>query len=254
VASAVTSSASSAANGAAAASGAGTIVSFLWMGFALLFIAFLMCSYFTYNESYGRRMPHYVSLLICGLASLAYLSMATGNGSMVRADGRVFYWARYIDWLVTTPLLLFDIAMVAGIDNGEIIGLVGLDVLMIVAGLIGGTQPQEYRWVFWSFGMVTFLPIVYLLSHTISAKADAAGSGALYGKLMTLTVVAWVAYPVVWAIGEGAGVIDETIEVLLYLILDVIAKAVFAFVLLTGKANANGERDGLLSATAATKR
>ena len=53
------------------------------------------------------------------------------------------------------------------------------------------------------------------LSHTISAKADAAGSGALYGKLMTLTVVAWVAYPVVWAIGEGAGVIDETIEVLL---------------------------------------
>ena len=86
--------------------------------------------------------------------------------------------------------------------------------------------------------MVTFLPIVYLysphqqsvcaigvltaafayacrLSHTISAKADAAGSGALYGKLMTLTVVAWVAYPVVWAIGEGAGVIDETIEVLL---------------------------------------
>jgi bacteriorhodopsin len=95
---------------------------------------------------------------------------------------------------------------------------------------------QEYRWVFWSFGMVTFLPIVYLysphqqsvcaiggvtaafscrLSHTISAKADAAGSGALYGKLMTLTVVAWVAYPVVWAIGEGAGVIDETIEVLL---------------------------------------
>ena len=146
------------------------------MGFALLFIAFLMCSYFTYNESYGRRMPHYVSLLICGLASLAYLSMATGNGSMVRADGRVFYWARYIDWLVTTPLLLyepshpvsvhaplglrpfvpffllirgmlmlcgefnqqldsFDIAMVAGIDNGEIIGLVGLDVLMIVAGI-----------------------------------------------------------------------------------------------------------------------
>ena len=128
VASAVTSSASSAANGAAAASGAGTIVSFLvrlsppigyftirlifdfgqWMGFALLFIAFLMCSYFTYNESYGRRMPHYVSLLICGLASLAYLSMATGNGSMVRADGRVFYWARYIDWLVTTPLLLYE--------------------------------------------------------------------------------------------------------------------------------------------------
>ena len=39
-----------------------------------------------------------------------------------------------------------------------------------------------------------------------------------------------------------------------YLILDVIAKAVFAFVLLTGKANANGEREGLLSATAATKR
>jgi hypothetical protein len=39
-----------------------------------------------------------------------------------------------------------------------------------------------------------------------------------------------------------------------YLILDVIAKAVFAFVLLTGKANGNGDREGLLSARAATKR
>ena len=35
----------------------------------------------------------------------------------------------------------FDIAMVAGIDNGEIIGLVGLDVLMIVAGIVLCAEP-----------------------------------------------------------------------------------------------------------------
>ena len=37
---------------------------------------------------------------------------------------------------------------------------------------------------------------------------------------------------VVWALGEGAGMLEQTIEVLLYVILDVIAKTVFSFILL----------------------
>jgi hypothetical protein len=45
----------------------------LYVGFALLFLAFIMCGYFAYNEEFGGRKFHYVSLTICGIASLAYL-------------------------------------------------------------------------------------------------------------------------------------------------------------------------------------
>ena len=50
-----------------------------YVGFALLFLSFFMCAYFAYNEELGQRKVHYVSLTICGIASLAYLyaSLAT---------------------------------------------------------------------------------------------------------------------------------------------------------------------------------
>lgn len=209
----------------------------LFVGFTLLFLSFVMCCYFAYNERYGRRKFQYVSMTICGLASLAYLAMATKNGYLLRADdGRLFFYARYIDWVLTTPLLLYDIAAVAGIESGETFGIIGLDVLMIVAGLIGGTQTAEFRWLFWAFGMFTFVPIIYMLMNTFKIKAIEANTSDVYGKLMSITVITWVAYPVVWAIGEGSGVIDQKIEVLLYVILDVIAKGVFAFVLLNSRA------------------
>ena len=73
---------------------------------------------------------------------------------------RLFFYARYIDWLLTTPLLLYDLASVAGVESGETFGIIGLDVLMIVAGLIGSTQTPEYRWIFWAFGMLTCAPCI----------------------------------------------------------------------------------------------
>jgi len=45
---------------------------------------------------------------ICWIASLAYLVMALGYGYTTRCeDGRQFFYARYIDWAITTPLLLY---------------------------------------------------------------------------------------------------------------------------------------------------
>jgi bacteriorhodopsin len=28
-------------------------------------------------------------------------------------EGRIFYWGRYIDWVITRPLLLLDVALLA---------------------------------------------------------------------------------------------------------------------------------------------
>ena len=42
-------------------------------GFALLFLAFVMCGYFAYNADFAQRSFRYVAMTICGIASLAYL-------------------------------------------------------------------------------------------------------------------------------------------------------------------------------------
>lgn len=115
---------------------------------------------------------------------------------------RVFFWARYVDWVITTPLLLFDLGGVAGAELGEVFGIIGLDVLMIVAGLIGGVMGPEYRWIFWAFGMFCFVPIIYMLLQTFKDQMQDLNLKRkdTYGKMMSITVITWIAYPVVWAL------------------------------------------------------
>lgn len=55
--------------------------------------------------------PSLIAGCVCLIASLAYLTMATDNGWYTRChDGRQFFFARYIDWVVTTPLMLHALA------------------------------------------------------------------------------------------------------------------------------------------------
>jgi bacteriorhodopsin len=73
--------------------------------------------------------------------------MASGGSSvLIPARGRLAYRevlvARYIDWLFTTPLLLIDLGMFAGISPMDIVVLVFADVFMIVTGLLGAFRPD----------------------------------------------------------------------------------------------------------------
>jgi len=38
--------------------------------------------------------------------------MSTGSPAAL-IEGRIFYWGRYIDWVITTPLLLLALALLA---------------------------------------------------------------------------------------------------------------------------------------------
>merc|ERR1719231_818066 len=92
----------------------------------------------TMAQEDGKRKYHIITFGITAIASLAYLTMATGHGAYIRPfDGREFFYARYIDWAFTTPLQLLDICGFAGASNDQTIWLLGVDFLMIIAGLIG---------------------------------------------------------------------------------------------------------------------
>merc|ERR1712100_50682 len=77
--------------------------------------------------------PAMVEGFVCLIASLAYLTMATGHGYYTRCDGRQFYFARYIDWVLTTPLMLHSLVHFAGASDDTFIYMFFMDVLMIVA-------------------------------------------------------------------------------------------------------------------------
>src|SRR5450432_879843 len=74
---------------------------------------------------------------------------------------RQIFWARYVDWSVTTPLLLLDLAFLAGLNGADIIVAIVADVIMILTGLFaafGSTKTQ--KWGYYAMGCVAYIIVV----------------------------------------------------------------------------------------------
>jgi bacteriorhodopsin len=224
---------------------------FLWVAFVGLAAPCLYFAYKTFSIEDGKRYYHIITTFICMFASLAYLTMATGHGVYTRPfDGREFFYARYIDWALTTPLQLLDLLGFAGADTDTTCFIVGIDILMIVAGLIGAFFEGQEKWAFWGFGMLMFVPIVYYLLVTLKEgaawDAQPEWKKSLYNKISMLTAVSWACYPVVWMFAEGSNKLSADTEAVAYTILDILSKSVFGFLIVSAR-----ETDG--SAASATQ-
>lgn len=201
------------------------------------------------------RIHHVVSSgFICAIAACAYFAMANGQGihTFVDAEGteRTVYWARYVDWALTTPLLLIGLATVgmprvralhAREQNGRIGGLVGADLMMVATGLFAALSAKSHvRWSWFAIGCLAFLVVLYLIAGPMRIDAVSRGSdhSKLYTRLLTTLIVLWLVYPLVWIAGtEGMGTISLDQEVAVFAIVDLLAKVGFGVLLVIGSAN-----------------
>jgi len=179
--------------------------------------------------------------VVCLIASLAYLTMSLGHGYISKCDGRSFYYARYVDWMLTTPLMLWDLCKLSNADHRTTLFVIFIDFIMIASGLIGGLMSGTERWAFFGFSIACFLPIIYFLCWL-----DGEGTGNLcgilsntvtdrrkntYRRAMNLTVISWIGYPVIWAVAEGGQNLSANGEAIAYTVLDIISKSVFGWII-----------------------
>lgn len=193
------------------------------------------------SDSEGRDFV-LITFFIALVAATAYLAMALGQGS-ITIDGRELFYARYIDWLITTPLLLLDLAILVRAKRTVTTWLIGLDIYMIGTGLIAGLTPGNERYIWFTVSSVAFVAIVGILARGFRAMAVAQGPGvsATFTRLAGLTIGLWTLYPVVWIFGtEGTGAMSLTTEVAMFTVLDLLAKVGFGFVLLTSRSATHG--------------
>jgi len=216
----------------------------LWLG-VIGFVA--ATAYFILlgvQTTQGGRIFHVITAVITGVAAFSYLMMATGEGATLVDGDRLFYFFRYIDWVITTPLLLLDLALLAlaapSRNFGLIAGLIGLDIFMILTGLLAGSRTSGFGRGFWFIvSTVALIALLYLVVTRLFAEAAGQPEAVhqIFRTLALLTVVLWSFYPIVWLIGtEGFGAVNSTVEVLLFLVLDFLAKIGFGFLLLTNRA------------------
>jgi len=191
-----------------------------------------------------KGVPQYeylVAIFIPVWSGLAYLAMAMGQGQ-VEIAGQTAYYARYLDWMVSTPLLLLALSFTAmqfiEKDWMLINSLLGTQTIVIVTGLIADLSERGWvRAVWFLCGTVAFAIVLQMLWRPLpqKSKLQSKALSKLYYKLLTYVTVLWIAYPIVWIIGpSGLGWIDPTLDVFLFCLLPFFSKVGFSVLDLQG--------------------
>jgi bacteriorhodopsin len=121
-----------------------------------------------YRKERRDRLFHYITASVVFVACIAYFTMGSNLGftpiavefprsdPKVRGTYRSIYYVRYIDWFITTPLLLLDLLLTAGMPWPTLLWVIMVDEIMIVTGLIGALIDNRYKWAYFTFGKQLF--------------------------------------------------------------------------------------------------
>lgn len=174
-------------------------------------------------------------------------------GGKVSVTGKPFNDAyRYVDWLLTVPLLLVELILVMKLSHAETVSrsfTLGLAaVIMIILGYPGEVATDmSTRFVWWVLAMIPFLYIVYELFIGLRASVaqQPARAKSLVKNACYLTIVAWCFYPIVFLFpnfGISGG--DSYLAVQVgYSVADIVAKAAFG-VLIYNIARSKSDEEG----------
>jgi len=231
---------------------------FLWMRVpsisAKYQTALIISGMVTFIASY-----HYIRIFNSWVEAYSYVGLKSGSNPAL--TGVPFNDAyRYMDWLLTVPLLLIEIVLVMKLSPDEAkakSSSLGVSAaLMIVLGYPGELIVDgdlSVRWQYWAFAMVPFLYIVYELlvglAGATALETDPAVKELIF-RAQWVTVLSWLTYPVVYIfpmIGFAGARAVVAIQVG-YCVSDIISKCGVGLIIysVTAAKSAVEKRDALL--------
>jgi halorhodopsin len=216
-----------------------------WANIALAGVAILLFVYMGRDLQSERAKLIWVATLLVPLVSISsYAGLASGltvgllqmpAGHALAGQEVLSPWGRYLTWAFSTPMILLALGLLADTDRATMFTAITMDIGMCVTGLAAAliTSSHLLRWVFYGISCAFFVAVIYVLLVEWPADAEAAGTSDIFGTLKSLTVVLWLGYPILWALGsEGFALLSVGVTSWGYSGLDILAKYVFAFLLL----------------------
>jgi bacteriorhodopsin len=148
---------------------------------------------------------------------------------------------RYVDWLLTVPLLLVEViavlALAKEVARSLIMRLVPASAAMIALGYPGEISSDQNTQVL--YGVLSTLPFIYILYILFvelgkSLDRQPAGVAETIGRLRLLLIATWGVYPIAYIfniVGDATASSFVAVQVG-YTIADILAKCVFGLTIL----------------------
>jgi bacteriorhodopsin len=222
--------------------------------FSFGLVSMLACTVYTL-VSQARVLPKYrnalvMSSMVTFIAGYHYWRIfnsfsESSTGTTVNISGKPgsFNEAyRYVDWLLTVPLLLVEViavlALAATVSKSLIMRLVPASAAMIALGYPGEISTNQDQQIIWGvLSTLPFLYILYVLFVELTKSLDRQPEGVVktVKNLRLLLIATWGVYPIAYILGMGAGDPSSSQFVGVqvgYTIADVLAKCVFGLTIL----------------------
>lgn len=230
-----------------------TIYNFLSFAIASMLFAAIFLLVMQPRVLARYRTALVVSAMVLGIAAYhyfrifdsfreAYVTTAVGgDGVYLLAEGVAFNEGyRYVDWLLTVPLLLVETIAVLALARTEarrlLIRLVPASALMIILGYPGELAVENGERALWgALSTIPFLYILYILFVELTKSIDRQPETvqASIKNLRWLLLASWGFYPIAYMFpmfgfdGSDAFVLRQVG----YTVADVLAKAVFGLMI-----------------------
>ena len=173
-------------------------------------------------------------LFACVIGLVAYISFLADR-TAVHVDDRSFYVSHYVYWLLSQPLLVVAVALVALPPLDDVSehrlraslhgGLIGTTIVWISAALFQAwARSAVERWAWFALAAASLVALLWQLWGPVLHQGQIKGGEhlrdyrILAGSLSALSI----AYLAVWFFGDaGLRLFTSTVDIPLYLVLDV---------------------------------
>ena len=174
------------------------------------------------------------TFFVQAIAAVAYFIKANHVGEFKMGETNVPI-VRYVDWITTTPLMLYEICHIAHAKTHEVIMVIGCDLLMLGLGITAACIDSEkhfgVKYGVFCIACVFFIILVATMHVDVAGHLDhiedddAHDKKELFHNLETLTIATWSFYPIAVLLGRAHfGLITDSVEDGLICILDMISK------------------------------
>jgi bacteriorhodopsin len=95
--------------------------------------------------------------------------------------------------VITTPLLLMDILLTAGLPWPTIFFTILCDEIMIITGLVGALVESNYKWGYFAFGCAAMFMVFWNIVFVAQKHATIIGADVKKVFIMVsyLTILLW---------------------------------------------------------------
>jgi len=186
-----------------------------------------------------------LSGLVCLITTYHYLRIFESfNSAYVLKDGLVMQTGmqfnnayRYVDWLLTVPLLLLEFVLVLRLPHAETykkgLALTLAAAFMAILGYPGETLTVGFaKVIWWVLAMIPFSYILYEMTKGVGAsiKTQPLVVQPLFKKTRLLIILSWSFYPLVYILPLFGLSAFVSIQVG-FTVVDIVAKSVFGILI-----------------------